>query len=102
MKRLLWVLPVVLLLAACAGASGTTSSGGPAGQAGGGVADFAVAKPGSVVAAPAPAQSEIGTNGVPVPQAFDPTRSVILTANIAMKATDPWATAEKAQSVATD
>jgi hypothetical protein len=102
MKRLLWVLPAVLLLAACAGASGTTSSAGPADQAGGGVADLAISKPGSVVAAPAPAQGgQIGTNGVPVPQAFDPTRSIILTANIAMKATDPWATAETAQSVAT-
>jgi hypothetical protein len=35
-----------------------------------------------------------------VPQAFDVTRSVILTANIAMKASDPWAVADKAQAVA--
>src|SRR5437868_14989041 len=103
MKRLLWVLPAVLLLAACA--SGATSTGGTAGPASGGAADgaaFAAAKPGVAVGAPAPQTSEIGSNGVPVPQAFDPARSVILTASIAMKATDPWATAEKAQTVATD
>jgi Domain of unknown function (DUF4349) len=102
MKRLLWVLPAVLLLAACA-AQGT-SSGATAGPFGGGSTDASTvtaAKPGVAVGAP-PQSGETGPNGVPVPQAFDPTRSVILTANIAMKATDPWATAEKAQSVATD
>src|SRR5437868_14894656 len=101
-NRLLWVLPAVLLLAACA--SGATSTGGTAGPASGGAADgaaFAAAKPGVAVGAP-PQTSEIGSNGVPVPQAFDPARSVILTASIAMKAADPWATADKAQSVATD
>jgi hypothetical protein len=60
-----------------------------------------IAKSGVAVGAP-PQTSETGSNGVPVPQAFDPTRSIILTANIAMKAADPWATAEKAQTVATD
>jgi len=57
----------------------------------------------SSVAAPKPASPQQGgdtANGVPVPQAFDPTRSVILTANIALKAGDPWATADVAQSVA--
>jgi len=103
MKRLLWVLPAVLLLAACA-AQNATSGGGTAGPAFGGTAtDGAggIAKSGVAVGAP-PQTSETGSNGVPVPQAFDPTRSIILTANIAMKATDPWATAEKAQAVATD
>src|SRR5207244_2419052 len=86
------------LLAACAASqSGTTTSG--IGRTGGGDAAVAAAKP---VPLGAPQGSEIGTNGVPVPQAFDPTRSVILTANIAMRASDPWATAEKAQSVAID
>src|SRR5438874_939025 len=100
MWRFVWVLPAVLLLAACAGAgTGATSSGR---SALGGTADSAASKADPAVAAPAPAQGEAGTNGVPVPQAFDPTRAVILTANIAMKATDPWATAEKAQSVAID
>lgn len=99
MKRLLWVLPAVLLLAACSGSqAGTTTSGIGRDATGGGVTSVAVAKP----AVPAPQGGEVGTNGVPVPQAFDPTRAVILTANIAMKATDPWATAEKAQAVAID
>jgi uncharacterized protein DUF4349 len=105
MKRLLLVLPVVLLLAACATSQGTTSSGGGAPSYGGAtdVSSVTAAKPGVAIGAPPQPQSgQVGTNGVPVPQAFDPTRSVILTANIAMKATDPWATAEKAQSVATD
>ncbi|HEY8758867.1 MAG TPA: DUF4349 domain-containing protein [Candidatus Limnocylindria bacterium] len=103
MKRLLWVLPAVLLLAACA-AQNATSGGGTAGPAFGGTATdgaVGIAKSGVAVGAP-PQTSETGSNGVPVPQAFDPTRSIILTANIAMKATDPWATAEKAQAVATD
>jgi hypothetical protein len=101
MKRLLWVLPAVLLLAACA-AQGAPSSAG-AGPAFGGVATdgaVGIAKSGVAVGAP-PQTSETVSNGVPVPQAFDPTRSIILTANIAMKATDPWATADKAQAVAT-
>jgi hypothetical protein len=100
MTRLMWVLPAVLLLAACStSASGTTASGGgisTLARGGAPVSDVA-AKP------VAPGQgSDTGINGVPVPQAFDPTRSVILTANIAMKASDPWATAEKAQAVALD
>ena len=96
MKRLALLAPVVLLLAACSGA-GSTASSGPA--QGGGVApgNFAVSK--DAVAAQAPAQAG---NGVPIPQAFDPTRAIILTANISIKAGDPWATADKAQSVATD
>ena len=104
MKRLLWVLPAVLLLAACSGAGSTTSSPGgqfttTAGRTSGGPADAAVTagKP----AVGAPPQGGDTANGVPVPQAFDPTRSVVLTANISMKARDPWAAADAAQGVAT-
>ena len=101
MKRLLWLLPAIFLVAACAGAQSASSSGTTA-QAGRGAADYAISKPGDLVAAPAPAQGgeAAGSNGVPVPQAFDVTRSVILTANIAMKASDPWAMSDKAQLVA--
>ena len=97
MKRLLWVLPAVLLLAACSGAGSTTSAPGAfTNTAGGqGVTSVAAAKP----AAP-PQGGDTTANGVPVPQAFDPTRSIILTANIALKASDPWALADQAQSVA--
>jgi hypothetical protein len=99
MKRLMWVLPAVLLLAACSGSQAGTTTSGIGRDAGGGVTSQIAAKP----APPgAPQGGEIGTNGVPVPQAFDPTRAVILTASIAMKASDPWATAEKAQAVAID
>ncbi|HEV2009961.1 MAG TPA: DUF4349 domain-containing protein, partial [Candidatus Limnocylindria bacterium] len=97
MKRFGWLLPAILLLAACSGAQSTAS--GPATRGGGSSAEFAVGKPAAVNAgAPQPAESV--SNGVPVPQAFDVTRSVILTANIAMKASDPWAVADKAQAVA--
>src|SRR5437763_16572395 len=100
MRRFIWVLPAVLLLAACAGAGTSATSSGR--SALGGTAASAVSEADPAVAAPAPAQGEAGTNGVPVPQAFDPTRAVILTANIAMKATDPWALSDKAQAVAAD
>ena len=102
MKRLLWLLPAVLLLAACA-AQGAPSSATAGPAFGGAATDGAVgiAKSGVAVGAP-PQTTETGSNGVPVPQAFDPARSIILTANVAMKATDPWATADKAQAVATD
>ncbi|MHB8631431.1 MAG: DUF4349 domain-containing protein [Candidatus Limnocylindria bacterium] len=99
MKRIGWVLPAVILLAACASAAGTATTA-PVDQLARGA--YALAKPGTAVAAPAPAQgSEVGTNGLPVLRAFDPTRAVILTASIVMRASDPWAMSERAQAVAT-
>ncbi len=99
MKRYLWVLPAVLLLAACSGANSTTGAPGQftttVSRDSQGATSVAAGKPA------APQQAGDAGNGVPVPQAFDPTRSVILTANISMKASDPWATADAAQSVAT-
>lgn len=101
MKKLVWLLPAILFLAACSGA-GTATSGAPTigrTQAGGG-ADFSVAKG----QAPQPATAEGAPNGqpngVPVPQAFDPDRALILTASMSMKASDPWAIADKAMLVA--
>jgi hypothetical protein len=98
MKRLLWVLPAVLLLAACSGAGSTTSA--PGNGAFGAVNGSGTTAAKAVAGAPAPAQGNDVANGVPVPQAFDPTRSIILTANISMKASDPWSVADAAQSVA--
>ncbi|HAF10779.1 MAG TPA: hypothetical protein DCK98_11960 [Chloroflexi bacterium] len=98
MKRLMWLGPAVLLLAACATSAGTASSG--VGRGGLGVTTDAAAPNPAAVNGSAPQGSETG-NGVPVPQALDPNRSVILTASIAMKAADPWAMADKAQAVAT-
>lgn len=97
MKRLVWLAPTLLLLAGCSTASAPGSSGGTTAA---GAPGFAVAK--DSLAVPAPGGANAAPNGVPVPQAFDPTRSVILTANIALKAADPWSTADQAQSVATD
>ncbi len=97
MKRLLWVLPAVLLLAACSGAGSTTSA--PAAQfgtSGQGSTTLAAGKAG----APPQQQGSDVANGVPIPAAFDPTRSIIFTANIAMKSSDPWALADQAQNVA--
>jgi hypothetical protein len=96
MKRLGWLVPAILFLAACSSAGSTASA--PAAQGGGGATEnFAVTT--SKDAAAKPASGQVA-NGVPVPQAFDVTRSVILTANISMKSSDPWITADKAQAVA--
>jgi hypothetical protein len=99
MKRLGWLLPAVLLMAACATSAGTTSGGGVARSGGLGGTDAAAPAP-AVFDGSAPKGSEVA-NGVPIPQALDPNRSVIMTANIAMKATDPWTMADRAQAVAT-
>jgi hypothetical protein len=98
MKRFGWLIPAILLLAACSGAG--TSASAPGAAQGGSSGAFAAAKPAVGDAAAPRSGGESVSNGVPVPQAFDATRSVILTANIAMKATDPWAVADKAQAVA--
>ncbi len=95
MKRLGWLVPAVLFLAACSSAGSATSAPGQGGGAA--PANFAVTTSKDV--AGRPASGEVA-NGVPVPQSFDVTRSVILTANISMKAADPWATADKAQAIA--
>ena len=101
MKRLQWILPAVLLLAACSANSTPTSAPGQQFTSTSG-RDGQGATTNSVAAAKPAVPQQVGDagNGVPVPQAFDPTRSVILTANISMKASDPWATADQAQSVA--
>ena len=96
MQRLGWLLPAILVLAACSGAGSTSSA--PAQGGGAAPANLAVGRPASADAA-APKFGE-SANGVPVPQPFDVTRSVILTANIALKTSDPWATADRAQAVA--
>lgn len=97
--RLIAVVFMVPFLAACSGVGSTTSAPPQFGSGGGTTpADLAVGKP-AVVNATAPRAGESVANGVPVPQAFDVNRSVILTANIAMRASDPWAVADKAQAV---
>lgn len=99
------VLPA-LLLAACATAGAPTS--GPTALGGRGAAGgVAVAEPASM---PAPqARPELGAakpadaaqvHGIPVPQVFDPDRALILTANVSLKATDPWSVSDRVQAIA--
>ena len=106
-KRLV-LLPVVLLAVVLAACSAATSAPGSVERQAPGLSGTTVAdgKGGFAVGAPAPAgvaTAEQATkgNGVPVPQAFDPDRALILSATIAMRAGDPWAISDKAQQVAT-
>lgn len=103
------LLPVVLLavvLAACSASSAPSALSVPRSAIGDGPVDSvsrADSKPGVAVGAPAAGGTEAQgkTAGVPVPQAFDPDRALILTATIALRASDPWAISDKAQQVAT-
>ncbi|GAC1697627.1 MAG: hypothetical protein NVS9B6_06420 [Candidatus Limnocylindrales bacterium] len=103
------LLPVVLLavvLAACSASSAPASLVAPRGALGDGPVDTlgrTDAKPGVAVGAPAAGgtEAQIKAGGVPIPQAFDPDRALILTATIALRASDPWAISDKAQQVAT-
>ena len=105
-KRLV-LLPALLavVLAACSAA--TSSPTGVRTLIGDGGTTAADAKSGFAVGASAPAigpgttEQGLKGNGVPVPQAFDPDRALILTASIAMRANDPWAISDKAQQIAT-
>jgi len=100
MRKLLLATLALGLLVACSG--GSAPSGGGAvgaptiGRDGGQTtAEFAKG-------APAPAdQAATQPNSIPVPAALDPTRALILTASIAMRAQDPWGAADRAQAVAT-
>jgi hypothetical protein len=93
------LVPVVLLAAACASAPAATApseGGGALGLARDGSA-FQVgadgkAAPGAIPAPDFATNSNIVTN---------PSRNLILTANVAMKTQDPWATADKARAIAT-
>ena len=89
------LVPVVLLAAACAsvGQSSAPSAGG--GTAFGRTDQTTVdAAKGAPNAIPAP---ELGTSSTIV---TNPSRNLILTANVTMKSQDPWATADKARAIA--
>lgn len=109
----LLVLPA-LLLAACASGGGTASgpqASAAAVQGGSGIADSArsaVGAPQAFSAAqppqPAPpgkGQEQTAPLAIPVPQAFEPDRALILTATIALRADDPWAIADRVQAITT-
>ena len=93
------LVPVVLLAAACASV-GTTSGPMPevgrgvAGPAGDGAFQTTVDSKGAPGSIPAP---EFATNPNIV---TNPSRNLILTAQVVMKTQDPWATADKARAIA--
>jgi len=94
------LVPVVLLAAACSAAAPATtapSEGGSGAFPVRGDAAYQVAAdgkpaPGAIPAPDFATNSNIVTN---------PSRNLILTANVAMKTQDPWATADKARAIAT-
>ena len=100
MRKVLLLTLAIGLLAACSGAAAPSGAGGsvgaPAiGRDAGGTTE-ALAK-----AIPAPGQPASQPGSIPVPAALDPTRALILTASISMRAQDPWGAADRAQAVAT-
>lgn len=103
MRKLLLATLALGLLVACSAGTAGPSGGGTAGvgaptigRDGGQSAEFAKGAP-----APAADQAATQPNSIPVPAALDPTRALILTASIAMRANDPWGAADRAQAVAT-
>lgn len=105
MRALLLATLATGLLVACSGPGLTSQSapgavpriardGGPAPAAAEGAS--AAGK-----GAPAADQAAARPGGIPLPAALDPTRALILTASIAMRAGDPWAAADRAQAIAT-
>ncbi len=98
-KTVLLTLAIGLLVACSAGATGPSGGGSAAAPA--------IGRDGGQMAvelkgAPAPGdQAATKPGSIPVPAALDPTRALILTASIAMRAQDPWGAADRAQAVAT-
>ena len=101
MRKLLLATLALGLLVACSGASAPVGQSAPGGgntQA----RDGGPASPEFAKGAPAPADRAAAQPGsIPVAAALDPTRALILTASIAMRAQDPWGAADRAQAVAT-
>ncbi|HEV8670254.1 MAG TPA: DUF4349 domain-containing protein [Candidatus Limnocylindria bacterium] len=93
-RRVLALLAFILVLAAAC-------SSAPAGQSfssiGNNLTDSAAK--GAPAAIPAPDARTTLENGIPT-LVTNPSRNLILTANIAMKSQDPWATADKARAIA--
>jgi hypothetical protein len=94
------LVPVVLLAAACAsvGTSAPSPAGGgtafgPTGQV---AVDSAKGAPNTI---PVPGVGTTTENGIPT-LVTNPSRNLILTANVSMKTQDPWATADKARAIA--
>jgi hypothetical protein len=99
MRKLLLATLALGLLVACSGAGSPTSAGGAPGIGRDGGPESAEFAKGA--AAPGTDQAATQPNSIPIPAAADPTRALILTASIAMRAQDPWGAADRAQAVAT-
>ena len=91
MRRLLPALALLVILALACGAPSAVGIAEPGVD--GRAADTASSK-----AVPASNQGSGGS--VPVPLAFEGERNLILTASVALRATDPWATSDRAQQIA--
>ncbi len=95
-----------LLLAACAGSGATAlpaASAGPADRGALTAPGYAVPEPASVDAKRAqsgPGGEQTGPGSIPVPQAFDPERALILTASVSLEAKDPWSVSDQIQAIA--
>jgi hypothetical protein len=106
------LVPAALVLAACAagqtaGAPAATAAPTAAALRGAYGIDGATAF-GPALPVPAPEAQRTdakppdgGTaQGIPIPQVFDPERALILTANVSLKAKDPWSVSDRAQQIA--
>lgn len=102
--RLALLVLSAILIGACAATSAPTGAApaGPRDVAGDG--GFAVGAPNAVPEAQrGDGKAATGANGVapiPVPQAFNPDRALILTANVSLKAKDAWSVSDRAQAIA--
>jgi len=101
------LVPFALVLAACAGSNATSATAAPyTVDAKGGVpaAQFGAQAPmpaveaqrATVAAQPADASKP---QPVPMPQAFDADRALILTANVSLRSKDPWAVSDRVQAI---
>ena len=105
MRKLLLATLAIGLLVACSG-PGIMSQSAPGGTAtiardGGPATGIAEGAPAVGKGVPTTDQGAARPGGIPVPAALDPTRALILTASISMRASDPWAAADRAQAIAT-
>ena len=102
LRPFLALIGLAAFLAACAGGTAPTSTTLDASTRGGAPAF------GPNVAAPAPLATAAALAGsadakpgtIPVPQAFDTDRALILTANVAMRAKDAWTVSDQVQRIA--
>src|SRR5438094_533744 len=95
MRRVVLLLLAPIFIAACAGATTQSAGSGSRTDLGAPAPAVDAVKSGSAAAGSAVQQ------GIPNPIVVNPDRSVILTANIALRAKDPWATSDRAQAIAT-